>query len=101
MKKEIQSQSQSAAACTGKKLLTSKEAAEYLGIDYCNFRKMRNKGYFGRDRYPAPKFINIGVSETGIRYRVTDLNEWLENFPTYNSTALHFKQTAEAEMYER
>jgi hypothetical protein len=73
-----------------KKLLSSKEAAAYLGIDYCNFRKQRNKGYFGHDKYPAPKFINIGTSFQGIRYRTTDLDKWLLNFPGSTSTEKFF-----------
>lgn len=76
-----------------KKLLTTLEAANYLGIDYTYFRKCRNRGYFGRDKYPAPKFINIGDSEKGIRYRIEDLDEWLKNYPSYTIPALFFKNT--------
>ena len=43
--------------------MSSKEAAAYLRLDYCNFRKQRNKGYFGRDRYPAPNYCFIGEGE--------------------------------------
>ena len=76
--------------------MSSKEAAAYLGLDYCNFRKQRNKGYFGRDRYPAPDFCFIGVGEQGIRYLKSDLDRWRENFPRHNNVALAFKETAEA-----
>jgi hypothetical protein len=76
--------------------MSSKEAAAYLGLDYCNFRKQRNKGYFGRDRYPAPDFCFIGIGEQGIRYLKSDLDRWRENFPRHNNVALAFKKTAEA-----
>lgn len=96
MKKETQkSQPESTLRNSVKKTLNTKEAAEYLGIDYCNFRKQRNKGYFGRDRYPAPAFIDTGISAQGFHYRVEDLDEWLRNFPSYTIPALHFKATAD------
>ena len=96
MKKEQQqSQSQSTLGNPEKKILNTKEAAAYLGIDYCNFRKQRNKGYFGRDRYPAPAFIDTGYSEQGFHYRVEVLDKWIENFPSYTIPALHFKATAD------
>lgn len=79
--------------CKNKQLLTTKEAANYLGIEYNYFRKCRNKGYFGRDKYPAPPFINIGNAEKGIRYRVPDLDEWLANYPSYTFPAQFFKVT--------
>lgn len=100
MKKETEKNLAESALAGQKKLLSSKEAAEYLGLDYCNFRKQRNKGYFGRDKYPAPPFINVGISEQGFMYRVEDLDEWLRNFPTYMIPALHFKETAELETAE-
>ena len=76
-----------------KQLLTSEEAAAYLGIEYNYFRKCRNRGYFGKDEYPAPPFINIGVAEKGIRYRLSDLDKWLANYPSYTIPAQFFKQT--------
>ena len=85
-------QSEKTSVQSGKKLLTSKEAAAYLGIDYCNFRKQRNKGYFGKDKYPAPKFIYIGESFQGIRYRVTDLDKWLSGYPVNISNQQLFKE---------
>jgi len=90
MNKKTQSESVSF-----KRLLSTKEAAAYLEIEYCNFRKQRNKGFFGRDRYPAPAFIDLGKSEQGFMYRVEDLDEWLKNFPSYTIPALHFKATAD------
>ena len=97
MKKETQkTQSQSTPETHGKKTLSTKEAAEYLGFDYCNFRKQRNKGYFGRDRYPAPDYIFQGEGEQGMKYVKADLDRWLDNFPRHNQVALGFKQTAEA-----
>ena len=76
-----------------KQLLTTEEAANYLGIDYNYFRKCRNKGYFGRDKYPAPAFVNIGNSEKGIRYRPVILDKWVEDYPSYTIPALFFKNT--------
>lgn len=76
-----------------KKLLTSEEAAQYLGIEYSWFRLCRNKGVFGRDNYPAPKFICIGNAEKSIRYRVKDLDEWLEGYPSYTTPTMFFKAT--------
>ena len=76
--------------------MSSKEAAAYLRLDYCNFRKQRNKGYFGRDRYPAPDYIFQGEGEQGMKYVKADLDRWLDNFPRHNQVALGFKQTAEA-----
>ena len=81
-----------------KKLLTSKEAAAYLGLDYSNFRKSRNIGYFGRGRYPAPAFVNVGDTEQGIRYRVSDLDTWLENFPTFATPHEFYQAMQEQEM---
>ncbi len=89
-------QSESAIIESEDIMMTSKLAAKYLGIDYCNFRKQRNKGYFGRDRYPAPDFIFQGEGEQGIRYLKSDLDRWRDNFPRHNNVALAFKQTAEA-----
>ena len=97
MKKKTQkTQSQSTPETPGKKTLSTKEAAEYLGFDYCNFRKQRNKGYFGRDRYPAPNYCFIGEGEQGMRYLKSELDRWRDNFPRHNQVALGFKQTAEA-----
>ena len=76
--------------------MSSKEAAAYLRLDYCNFRKQRNKGYFGRDRYPAPNYCFIGEGEQGMRYLKSELDRWRDNFPRHNQVALGFKQTAEA-----
>ena len=76
--------------------MSSKEAAAYLRLDYCNFRKQRNKGYFGRDRYPAPNYCFIGEGEQGMRYLKSELDRWRDNFPRHNQVALSFKQTAEA-----
>ena len=73
MKKETQkTQSESVKMIEAQDFyMSSKEAAAYLGLDYCNFRKQRNKGYFGRDRYPAPDFCFIGIDQK----RSYDLNE--------------------------
>ena len=76
-----------------KQLLTTEEAANYLGIEYTYFRKCRNKGYFGLDKYPAPAFVNIGNSEKGIRYRPVVLDKWLEDYPSYTIPAQFFMQT--------
>lgn len=79
-----------------KKLLNTREAAEYLGIDYCNFRRARNLGYFGACRYPAPRFLGIGSSELGLRYRKSDLDDWLDNYPTYSTPTEYFQSAAGA-----
>ena len=97
MNKKTQSESSKSVKVEAQDFyMSSKEAAAYLGIDYCNFRKQRNKGYFGRDRYPAPDFCFLGIGEQGIRYLKSDLDRWRDNFPRHNQVALGFKQTAEA-----
>ena len=97
MKKEIQSESVESVKVEAQDYyMSTKEAAEYLRIDYCNFRKSRNKGYFGRGHYPAPAFVFMGIGEQGIKYLKSDLDSWRNNFPKYNNVALAFKETAEA-----
>lgn len=79
---------------TTKRVMTTREASEYTGIDYDYFRKARNRGYFGRDRYPAPKFFNFGDDQRTMRYLKEDLDIWLENYPRYNVPAEYFKKPA-------
>lgn len=72
-------------------LLTTKEAAEFLNINYSYFRQCRNKGYFGRDKYGAPEFINFSANnEKGIRYRKETLKTWIENYPRHKTPAEYF-----------
>lgn len=77
-------------------LLSTKAAAKYLGLEYAYFRKWRNVGYFGRDRYPAPSFICFGENETMIRYHRAELDRWLAEFPRYQTPASYFFATQQA-----
>ena len=54
-------------------LLTSKEAAKYLGYSEGSLRTSRVKGK-GLSGLDTPKFIKIGSS---IRYKKEDLDAWV------------------------
>jgi excisionase family DNA binding protein len=56
-------------------LLSTKEAARLLGIHYNTMCKWRIRGI-------GPRFVKVG---TAIRYRESDIEEWLQN-RTYSNT---------------
>lgn len=57
-----------------KRYLTTTEAAEYTGISASKLAKLRHQG-------TGAKYIRIGCSKTKavIRYKQSDLDEWLED----------------------
>ena len=80
---------------TAGEILSTREAATYLGMEYAYFRKWRNIGYFGRDKYPAPPFLCYGENETMIRYHRVELDSWLAGYPRYQTPATYFATTSE------
>jgi len=56
--------------------LTEQEAACYIGMSRSFLRQSRMNGN-REGRTPAPPWLKIGRS---IRYRINDLNNWLEQF---------------------
>ena len=51
----------------GIRLLTTQEAAEYMGISYRQFLKIRKRGYCGLPTYPAPPCTMIGKNKKKFR----------------------------------
>ena len=67
---------------THKKLLTSKEAAIYLNCAANSLKASRSTGrLLSTD---APTYLKIGVS---IRYKLSTLDKWLEQFTEQKNTA--------------
>ena len=60
-----------------KRLLNSQEAAEYLSISHAALRKMRCVGQ-------SPEYIRFMGN---IRYRIEDLDKWIDKQEVYTSTA--------------
>jgi hypothetical protein len=64
------------------RLLDDHEAGLKLSAAAATMRKSRCTGIlFGQ---PAPRFLKIGKT---IRYRESDLQAWLDQFPTFANTA--------------
>jgi predicted DNA-binding transcriptional regulator AlpA len=63
------------------KLLTEKQAAKYIGMSRSFLRQSRMDGN-RNNRTPGPPWIQVG--SRSIRYRVEDLDEWIESFPKFN-----------------
>jgi excisionase family DNA binding protein len=62
-------------------VFNEQETAVYLNISLSTLRKMRD----GNPSAPeGPPFIRIGRS---VRYRRTDLDDWLDQFPAYRHVA--------------
>lgn len=55
------------------RLLTEKQAAEYIGYRPATFRQSRWTGQLGG--YPAPKSLKIGRA---VRYEIAELDAWIE-----------------------
>lgn len=64
-----------------KLLLTSKEAAAYLGISEGYLRVCRSTGKMGH--VTPPPYVLIG--RAGIRYDIRALRAWAASLPTYHS----------------
>lgn len=62
--------------CTNGKALTEYEAAKFIGMSRSYLRQSRMNGN-REGRTPAPPWLKIGRS---IRYRVDDLDSWLDQF---------------------
>lgn len=67
-----------------KRLLTSIEAAEYLGISHSYLRQLRCEGQVGRRLSPPP---HIRIGKVGIRYDIRDLEQWINEQPRYRTFA--------------
>lgn len=65
-----------------RRLLTSKEAAEYLGISDGYLRLSRSTGAT-KGRMSPPPHIRIG---RGVRYDVKDLDTWISLQPRYHTS---------------
>lgn len=61
----------------GKKVLTEREASEYIGMSRSFLRQARMDGQ-RKNRIPGPKFFKVGAR--AIRYRRERLDEWLDRF---------------------
>lgn len=64
-----------------KLLLTSKEAAAYLGISEGYLRVCRSTGKMGH--VTPPPYVLIG--RAGVRYDIRALKAWAASLPTYHS----------------
>lgn len=58
------------------KLLTTEQAAEYLGYSAATLNQSRSKSSGVIGGRPAPKHYKIGVKL--VRYKEEDLKKWLE-----------------------
>lgn len=58
-------------------ILNTKEAAQYLSLAEKTLRNLRSRG-------GGPKFIRIFAGSVG--YRVSDLDEWIENRQYHNTS---------------
>jgi len=59
-----------------RRLLTEKEAAEYIGVSVSFLRKSRCYGTLP-GHTPGPRFFKIGRM---VRYDVKDLDDWIEEY---------------------
>jgi len=72
----------------GRRLLTEKETALYLGMSRSFLRQSRMNGNRDR-RVPAPPFRRF--SSRCIRYELDDLNKWIEQFEKVGCTSTLIK----------
>ena len=56
-------------ASTDKPFLTTREASQYLGLKRCTLEAWRCRGN-------GPRFVKLNRA---VRYRLTDLNDWIES----------------------
>lgn len=64
-----------------KRVFTTREAAQYLGISYSYLRTIRMTGQI-KDWVPPPPHILVGGA---IRYDRKDLDRWLDEAPRYGA----------------
>lgn len=81
----------------GIRLLTTQEAAEYMGISYRQFLKIRKRGYCGLPTYPAPPCTMIGKNKKKFRYRIDELDNWIKNMPKFHTIEEYRQRFKEAE----
>lgn len=63
---------------TQQKLLTEKQASQYIGMSRSFLRQSRMTGQ--RENHAlAPNWVKIG--SRSIRYSIDDLNIWIDSFP--------------------
>ncbi len=65
------------------RLLNTAQAAEYLGLAKQTLHQKRVSG-------GGPRFCKIGRA---VRYRIEDLDIWVESFATVSSLAEHYSTT--------
>lgn len=65
-----------------KKLFTEKEAGRYLGLSRSFLRQARMNGMLA-GRRPGPRFLKVG--NRSIRYKVSDLDAWIDQHDTFDS----------------
>jgi hypothetical protein len=63
-------------------ILSNDSAAELLGVSAATLKQSRHTGVlFGAS---APPFLKLGRN---VRYRLSSLNQYLEQFPEYKNTS--------------
>jgi len=63
---------------TSRRLMTTAEAAEYLGVSESLLHQWRGKGV-------GPRFTKMGPRM--VRYQQSDLDDYCQDLPTYQSNA--------------
>ena len=63
-------------------LLTTQEAAKYLGIAYPTMKQYQSEGQTG-NRIPMPPFVRIGSK---VLYDFDDLSQWKKDLPRQRRT---------------
>ena len=59
-------------------MMTTKQAAAYLGVGESSLNQARSFGYFGVNKtQTGPPYTKIGKL---VRYKAEDLDKWLEGF---------------------
>ena len=69
-----------------KRVLTEKETAEYIGMSRSFLRQARMNGD-RKNRTPSPPYLRIG--KRAIRYEISSLNSWLEQFRNEPASGNH------------
>lgn len=65
-------------------LLTSREAATYIGLSESYLRSLRSAGKI-KGRVLPPPFVRIGQGRGGVRYARKDLDEWMDGLERHTS----------------
>lgn len=78
-----------------KRVMNTREAAEYIGVSYSYMRQIRSQGPIeGRMTPPPVRYIDTGSQKTAL-YLKEELDEWLKGLPT------RFALNSEEVCYER